>query len=63
MNHDVTHCADWNINCPKSCYRAQITEDLRKIEYPWPVSFAMFRRTAECPLGDAVIKEAQYEED
>lgn len=28
MNHDATHCRDWDENCPKTCYRAELTEGL-----------------------------------
>ena len=31
MNHDATHCDDYKVNkCPKKCYRAQLTQDLRE---------------------------------
>ena len=31
MNHDVSHCADYKPDeCPVTCYRAQLTEDLLK---------------------------------
>lgn len=29
MNHDYYHCLDYLPNCPKECFRAQLTEDLR----------------------------------
>ena len=42
MNHDATHCADYKKSkCPKSCYRAQLTEELKHIFYGLP--------TRECP--------------
>lgn len=44
MNHDATHCAD----CQPSCYRAQLTEELQRIVYPLPTSWANFRTTSEC---------------
>ena len=51
MNHDSTHCADYNKNrCPKKCYRAELTEDLRNIHYLLPVSYAHFKGTKECPI-------------
>ncbi len=51
MNHDVTHCADYKKSkCPKSCYRAQLTEDLRRRIYLLPTSWAHFKGTRECPL-------------
>lgn len=51
MNHDATHCADYTKACPKSCYRAELTEDLRKrIDLlGMPMSFAHFKGTDECP--------------
>ena len=49
MNHDATHCSNWTTSCPKSCYRAQLTEELRRIGYPLPTSWAMFKYTNHCP--------------
>lgn len=49
MNHDATHCTDYTKACPKSCYRAQLTEDLRKRAYLLPTSWAHFKGTNECP--------------
>lgn len=50
MNHDATHCANYKKNrCPMSCYRAQLTEELKRIPYPLPVSWAMFEGTKDCP--------------
>lgn len=50
MNHDATHCADYKKSkCPKNCYRAQLTEELRNIYYPLPTSWAHFEGTKECP--------------
>jgi hypothetical protein len=49
MNHDATHCADYRKNCPKSCYRAQLTEELKHIHYGLPVSWSHFKGTKECP--------------
>ena len=49
MNHDATHCADCKKGkCPKSCYRAQLTEELRNIAYVLPTSWAHFKGTKEC---------------
>ena len=48
MNHDATHCLDYEMSCPKSCYRAQLTEELKKICYPLPTSWANFKGTKEC---------------
>lgn len=50
MNHDATHCADYRCNiCPKSCYRAKLTEELRNIPYFLPTSWSHFKGTEECP--------------
>lgn len=51
MNHDATHCADYITTCPKYCYRAELTADLRKrIDLlRLPMSFAHFKGTKECP--------------
>ena len=49
MNHDATHCADYTESCPKTCYRAQLTEELRKFKYSLLVSWSHFRGTDECP--------------
>ena len=51
MNHDATHCLDYSYKCPKGCYRAQLTEDLRKrLHYPLPTSWAHYKGTKECHL-------------
>lgn len=52
MNHDVCHCADYiPTDCPKTCYRAQVTQDLRdnmeKLK-DIPMSFAHFKGTPYC---------------
>lgn len=50
MNHDATHCADYQKSkCPPSCYRAQLTEELRHISYTLPTSWANYKGTKECP--------------
>ena len=48
MNHDATHCLDYNDGCPKTCYRAQLTEELNRIYYPLPVSWAHLEGTNLC---------------
>ena len=54
MNHDATHCNDYKVSkCPKTCYRAQLTQDLRNNQYRFlglPISWANFKGTDECPL-------------
>lgn len=49
MNHDATHCLDYRKTCPASCYRAQLTKELRTIVYLLPVSWAHFRGSKICP--------------
>lgn len=51
MNHDATHCADYKKSeCPKSCYRAQLTQELRETpRWIWlPISWAHFEGTQYC---------------
>ncbi len=50
MNHDAAHCADYKKSCPKSCYRAQLTEELKRIQYFLPTSWCHFKGTKECPI-------------
>ena len=50
MNHDATHCFNYDKKkCPKKCYRAQLTEDLHRVHYSLPTSFAHFKYTSHCP--------------
>ena len=57
MNHDATHCADYKKStCPKSFYRAQLTEELRHIHYGLPTSWAHYRDTKYCPKCPKPIK-------
>ena len=49
MNHDATHCLDYKKSCPKFCYKAQLTEELKHICYVLPVSWCHFEGTKECP--------------
>ena len=53
MNHDATHCTDYKKSrCPKSCYRAQLTQDLfdnwSRFRF-LPVSWSNLRWSEECP--------------
>ena len=58
MNHDATHCADYEKSkCPKTCYRAQLTEDLRKRIYLLPTSWAHYKGTNYCPKWPKQKKE------
>lgn len=51
MNHDATHCLDYNPKkCPKDCYRAQLTEELkhRNDLYYLPLSWSHLEGTILC---------------
>jgi len=55
MDHDVCHCSDYDPNiCPITCYRAQVTQDLRnnldKLGEDL-MSFAHFKNTHYCAIG------------
>lgn len=45
MNHDYSHCLDYDDECPDVCFRAQLVRDLTD-EY-W-VSWSSFKGTPEC---------------
>ncbi len=51
MNHDYSHCLDFNDSCPKKCFRAELVRDLRsrKDMVGVPVSWMHFKGTDECP--------------
>ena len=54
MNHDVSHCSDYDPKvCPAKCYRAQVTAELdtRKDLIGIPLSFMHFFLSGdpECP--------------
>lgn len=60
MNHDISHCLDYKKSyCPKSCFRAQATEELRHIKYLLPTTWSHCKGTPLCPLGEK--KEAKNE--
>ena len=54
MNHDYAHCIDFEEDCPKKCFRAQLVRELK--EYGklspygvnFPVSWQHFKGTMEC---------------
>lgn len=51
MNHDATHCLDYKKSCPKSCYRAQLTEELNNMSYPLKpkyTSWSHYEGSKEC---------------
>ena len=54
MNHDYSHCSDWNPDmCPESCFRAKITKDLKENseKYKYGLfSYAHFKGTSYCTL-------------
>lgn len=52
MNHDYSHCLDYLPNCPKECFRAQLTEDLRSRKDLIGVllTWAHFYETDECVM-------------
>lgn len=49
---DFCHCSDWKKDiCPKSCFRAGLTQDYHENGYPYPVSFSNFGSDPDfCPL-------------
>lgn len=55
MNHDTVHCSDYRKSyCPRSCYYAKLTEDLRQTKkrrqlLGVPMSFDSFKDTDVCP--------------
>ena len=50
MNHDYAHCADFTEDCPKECFRAQLTIDLKQRTdlLGIPFSWMHFEDTEEC---------------
>ena len=48
MNHDYTHCSDYDDTCPNECFRAQLAKDLKP---GMIVSFASLKDTDECMRG------------
>ncbi len=53
MNHDVTHCLDYDPKkCPKDCYRAEVTRDAKRRYLELPdllMSWEDLEGTRECP--------------
>ncbi len=63
MNHDATHCLDYeNEKCPRSCYRAELTEELEDREglIGTPISWANFLNSRECPRRVFPVPEEGY---
>ena len=52
MNHDYTFCSDFGPECPESCFRAEITAELLREKYNGPISWANFKGTSECKMGE-----------
>lgn len=53
MNHDCTHCIDYNEFCPKHCGLAKLSRDLRNISDGYvEIRYAHFYRTCLCPVGE-----------
>jgi len=54
VNHDCTHCADYKQDCPQTCLKAQLMDDLESRPDLWyvPLSWAHFWETAECMRKD-----------
>ena len=52
MNHDFTHCAEFSNAKKKTCFQAQLMEELKNRPdlFGLNFSYAYFRGTDECPL-------------
>ena len=51
MNHDYAHCLDFSKDCPKDCFRAKLTKDLKEnaYKYAWKEwDWMSFKGTKEC---------------
>ena len=50
MNHDYAHCSDYRKDCPKNCFRAQLTKDLKQRTdlLGLPFTWMSFKGTKEC---------------
>ena len=50
MNHDYAHCSDYRKDCPKDCFRAQITKELmqRTDLAGIPLTWMSFKGTEGC---------------
>lgn len=56
MNHDCSHCLDFNDSCPKKCFRAELVRDLRsrKDMVGVPISWTHYKGTDECPKVERI---------
>ena len=54
MNHDFSHCLDYQKGkCPiTKCFRAKLTEDLRRHYYPYLTSWMHYEGTEEYCLKE-----------
>ena len=50
MNHDYAHCLDYQKDCPKTCFRAQLCRDLESRRDLWgiPMTYMHFKGSDEC---------------
>lgn len=49
MNHYYVHCLNFRDNCPKKCFRAQLSRDLRKHPHLGiPIDWMNLEGTEEC---------------
>ena len=53
MNHDYAHCLDMKKDCPKSCFRAQLTREVERRDdlQGIPLTWTHFKGTDECKRG------------
>ena len=52
MNHDYSHCLDYNKDCPRECFRGQLVRDLNSHPMLKNISFVSFKGTDECKLKE-----------
>lgn len=48
MNHDYAHCADYNEDCPKTCFRGLLVRDLPNVPDYLPITWVHFDGTQYC---------------
>lgn len=53
MNHDYTHCLDEDENCPKTCFRKILNDDLKRGDNRgYVISWANLKNSKECERED-----------
>ena len=60
MNHDMTHCLDYDKQCPTTCFYAMLNADYRKRYLDFmgrPLSWSHLRGADGCPLRKTEVKE------